>query len=89
MADVKTTVTNSVVATQDQQKRFDALESAFGRFRFSGDMRVRGEDFFQQGVPDRNRARIRARVGLEGRLNDDLWEAFSWPQGAWVIPLRQ
>ena len=72
MADVKTTVTNSVVATQDQQKRFDALESAFGRFRFSGDMRVRGEDFFQQGVPDRNRARIRARVGLEGRLNDDF-----------------
>ena len=51
VADVKTTVTNTVVASQDSQKRTAALESAFGRFRFSGDMRVRGEDYFQQAVP--------------------------------------
>lgn len=72
MADVKTTVTNSVVSSQDAQKRVSLLESALGRIRFSGDMRVRGEDFFQKGVDDRNRARIRARFGLEGQLNEDF-----------------
>jgi hypothetical protein len=72
VADVKTTVTNSVVAGQDEQKRVSALESAFGRFRFSGDMRVRGEDYFQHGVEDRNRARIRARFGVEGQLGEDF-----------------
>ncbi len=72
VADVKTTVTNSVVASQEEQKRFSALESAFGRFRFSGDMRVRGEDYFQQGVPDRNRARVRARFGVDGQLGQDF-----------------
>ncbi len=72
VADVKTTVTNTVVASQDSQKRTAALESAFGRFRFSGDMRVRGEDYFQQGIPDRNRARVRARFGVDGQLGEDF-----------------
>jgi len=72
VADVKTTVTNSVVAGQDEQKRVSALESAFGRLRFSGDMRVRGEDYFQKGIADRNRARIRARFGFDGQLNEDF-----------------
>jgi hypothetical protein len=71
-ADVKTTVTNSVIAGQEQQKRFSALESALGRFRFSGDMRIRGEDYFQKGVADRNRARIRARFGVDGQLGEDF-----------------
>jgi hypothetical protein len=70
--DVKTTVTNSVTSGQEAQKRVSALESAFGRFRFSGDMRVRGESYFQRGVPDRNRARIRARLGIDGQLNEDF-----------------
>jgi Putative porin len=72
MTDVKNTVTSSVVAGQEEQKRVSAIETAFGRFRFSGDMRVRGEDFFQEGIPDRNRARIRARFGVDGQLNEDF-----------------
>src|SRR6267378_383441 len=72
VADVKTTVTSSVSSGQEAQKRVSALESAFGRFRFSGDMRVRGEDYFQKGVPDRNRARVRARFGIDGQLNEDF-----------------
>src|SRR5216684_5326560 len=72
VADVKTTVTSSVSSGQEAQKRVSALESAFGRFRFSGDMRVRGEDYFQKGVADRNRARVRARFGFEGQLNEDF-----------------
>jgi Putative porin len=72
VAEVKTTVTNNVVAGQEEQKRVSAIETAFGRFRFSGDVRVRGEDFFQQGIADRNRGRIRARFGVDGQLNDDF-----------------
>jgi hypothetical protein len=72
VADVKTTVTNAVVGSQDEQKRVSGLESALGRFRFTGDVRVRGEDFFQKAVADRNRARIRARFGVEGQLNEDF-----------------
>jgi hypothetical protein len=72
VADVKTTVTNNVVADQEAQKRVSVIETAFGRFRFSGDMRVRGEDYFQKALPDRNRARVRARFGIDGQLNEDF-----------------
>jgi hypothetical protein len=78
LADVQTTLTNNAVSTQDEQKRVSALESTLGRFRWTGDVRVRGESFFQQydgckGVcADRNRARIRVRFGFEGKLNDDF-----------------
>ena len=50
MADVKTTLTNTAVGTQDEQKRMSALEGLVGRFRFNGDVRVRGESFFQDGA---------------------------------------
>ena len=65
MDDVKTTLTNNAVGVQDEQKRMSALESLVGKFRFTGDVRVRGESFFQDfpGFPDRNRGRI--RVPLE------------------------
>jgi putative porin len=74
MADVKTAVTNASVTTQDDQKRMTALETLAGRFRFSGDVRVRDENFFQDcsGCPDRNRARIRVRVGMDGKLGEDF-----------------
>lgn len=72
VTEVKSTVTSSVVAGQDEQKRVSAVESAFGRFRFSGDMRVRGESFIQQAIPDRNRARVRARFGVDGQLGEDF-----------------
>lgn len=72
LADVKTTVQNQLVTTQDEQKRVSLLEGALGRFRWTGDIRLRGESFFQQGVADRNRARVRVRFGFEGRLNEDF-----------------
>lgn len=72
LADVKTTLTNSVVSTQDEQKRVSALENLVGRFRFNGDMRVRGESYMQDKTVDRNRARIRVRFGFDGKLNEDF-----------------
>jgi len=56
------------------EKRISSLETIGGRFRFTGDVRLRGESFFQDcsGCFNRNRARMRARFGVEGKLNDDF-----------------
>src|SRR5258708_29664912 len=72
VADIRTNTTNAAVSAQEDQKKVSALATAMGRFRFSGDVRVRGESFFQSGIQDRNRARIRVRLGLEGALNQDF-----------------
>jgi Putative porin len=57
---------------QDTNRQLSALEALVGRFRLSGDVRIRGEAYNQEGVPDRNRARIRARFGIDGQLNEDF-----------------
>lgn len=68
-----TGTTESLVATeQKQQSQLSNLAELVGRFRLSGDIRVRGEAYKQDGVQDRNRARIRVRLGLEGQLNQDF-----------------
>jgi putative porin len=77
LADVQTTLTNNALSEQEQQKRFAGLEDVLGRFRWTGDVRVRGEDFFQTyggcaNCNDRNRARIRIRFGFESKLNEDF-----------------
>ncbi len=72
VADIRTNTTNAAVSAQEDQKKVSALATAMGRFRFSGDVRVRGENFTQNGIQDRNRARIRVRLGLEGALNQDF-----------------
>lgn len=75
---VKLTQQNSAQSAQDETKRVFALEQTLGRFRWSGDIRVRGEGFYQnragcgQACTDRWRARFRARLGLDGRINDDF-----------------
>jgi hypothetical protein len=55
-----------------EQSQLKAAEAFLGRFRLSGDIRVRGENYSQSGAQDRNRARIRVRLGLDGKLNDDF-----------------
>jgi len=58
--------------TQGEDKQLAALQTALGRFRFNGDVRVRFETYNQTGVPDRNRARVRVRFGVDGQLNQDF-----------------
>jgi hypothetical protein len=84
MADVKTTLTNTAVGTQEEQKRVSTLEGLLGRFRFKGDVRVRGENFFQDapGFFDRNRGRIRIRFGVEGKLTEDFVGGFYLASGS-------
>ncbi len=68
--------------TQDERKQLSALEALVGRFRFSGDVRVRGESYFQTGVPDDNLARIRVRFGIDGQLNEDFTAGIALASGA-------
>ncbi len=82
LADVKTTVTNTAVAAQDEQKRTTALEALVTRFRFNGDVRIRGESFDQQYMEDRNRARVRVRFGFDGALNQDFIAGVSLATGS-------
>ncbi len=66
---------------KDQGSRIGALQNLSERFRFSGDVRVRGEDFFQDGMPTRNRVRIRVRVGLDGVLSENFTGGFALAGG--------
>ena len=60
----------AVTGRKQEAQRFTGRP---GRFRFIGDIRVRGEDFFQDcSCSTRNRARIRLRFGVEGKLNEDF-----------------
>jgi hypothetical protein len=87
MADVKLSLTNAATTAQDEQKRVSALEGLVGRFRFSGDVRIRGESFYQSytncaNCQDRNRARARVRFGIDGRLNEDFLGGFALATGS-------
>ncbi len=83
VADIQTTLTNNAVNTQDEQKRTSAVEGILGRFRLSGDARVRYENFFQSysgcvapNCNPRNRERLRLRIGLDGKLSEDFVGGF-------------
>ncbi len=82
LADVKTSLLGTATTVQEEQKRTSALEALAGRFRFTGDVRLRGESFFQDTQPDRNRARIRVRFGVEGALNEDFLAGFAIATGS-------
>jgi hypothetical protein len=68
------TSTTSLLQTQakQDQARLENFQNLLGRFRLNGDIRVRGENFTQDGTQDRNRARLRVRLGLDGQLNQDF-----------------
>ena len=78
IADVKLNQQNAAVSTQEDQKRVAAVEGVINRFRLSGDVRVRGESFIQTydgcgaACNDRHRARIRVRLGIDGKLNENF-----------------
>jgi Putative porin len=75
-SDAAASATSATAAVQqdnkEQQAKVKGLTDLAGRFRFTGDVRVRGENYTQIGIPDRNRARIRVRLGLEGQLSQDF-----------------
>src|SRR6202166_2147186 len=79
VAEATSTAASATSATsllQNQAKaeetKLEAFQNVLGRFRLSGDIRMRGENFTQDGTQDRNRARVRIRLGLDGQLNEDF-----------------
>ncbi len=70
--------------SREENKEISALQDIAGRFRFSGDIRVRGEDTFQDcpTCVTRNRARLRVRFGLDGRLNESFIGGFALATGS-------
>jgi hypothetical protein len=81
-AEAKTGLEVTDKRSKDEDKKLSALQDLVGRFRFNGDIRVRGESFFQDGVPDRNRGRIRVRFGVDGKLNEDFVGGFALATGS-------
>src|SRR5437868_3847814 len=88
----KIAVTATQTASQEEQKRLAAVENFVGRFRLTGDIRVRGDSFFQSYpgcnatsagriCADRNRVRLRVRFGMEGKLNEDFVGGFAIANG--------
>ncbi|HVJ06053.1 MAG TPA: putative porin [Candidatus Saccharimonadales bacterium] len=91
VADLKTTATNVAVTTQGEQKRVGALESLNSRFRFSGDVRVRYENFFQRSSApshpeDKERFRLRLRFGVDGKVSEDFVGGLAIATGSQADP---
>ncbi len=82
--EAKTALAVVETKSKEEDKRISALQDVLGRFRFSGDIRVRGEDIFQDcpACVTRNRARLRVRFGLEGRLNENFLGGFALATGS-------
>jgi len=83
-AEAKTALSLVDKTSKDEDTRLSALQDILGRFRFSGDIRVRGEDIFQDcpTCVTRNRARLRVRFGVDGRLNDNFLGGFALATGS-------
>ncbi len=81
-AEAKTALSVVDKQSKDEDKKLSALQDILGRFRFNGDIRVRGESFFQDGVADRNRGRVRVRFGVDGKLNEDFVGGFALATGS-------
>ena len=87
MTDVQTTLTNTAVNTQEEQKSFAALESAVGHLKLSGDLRLRFEPFFGGGAANattpeaRFRQRYRLRFNVASKITNDFAVGFSIASG--------
>ncbi len=83
-ADLKAALALVDQQSKDEDKKLGALQDILGSFRFSGDVRVRGDDSFQgcSACVTRNRARIRLRFGVDGKLTDDFTGGFALASGS-------
>jgi hypothetical protein len=79
-------MTAQSVATQEGQKRMSTFEGLLGRVRWIGDVRVRQEDFFLEGLQPRIRERIRLRIGMEAALSDDFAAGVAFASGTIADP---
>lgn len=73
--------------TAAYKKSNDAKVKQLGIFSFSGDIRLRYEGFFKEGVADRNRERVRLRFNMTGKISDEFSGGFSLATGNFVDPV--
>jgi TolA-binding protein len=73
-AEAKTALALVNDRSMEEDKKLKGLTDVVGRFRFGGDVRLRGESLFQDcpTCADRNRARIRARFGFDSKISEDF-----------------
>jgi Putative porin len=83
-AEAKTALAVVDRQSKDEDKKVSALPDLVGRFRLSGDIRLRGEDIFQDcpACVTRNRACLRVRFGVDGRLNENFMGGFALATGS-------
>jgi hypothetical protein len=81
-----TSVAAVTTQTAEEGKQLSALEALAGRFRFTGDIRLRTEAYKQDTAPDRNREQLRVRFGVEGQLNQDFKAGFAIATGSLSNP---
>jgi hypothetical protein len=81
-----TSVAAVTTQTAEEGKQLSALEALAGRFRFTGDIRLRTEAYKQDTAADRNREQLRVRFGVEGQLNQDFKAGFSIATGSLSNP---
>jgi hypothetical protein len=84
--DFRNNMTSYSVGMQEEQKRLSALQSLFGRLKWSGDVRVRQEDFFLPGQNPRIRERIRVRLAMDAPLNQDFAAGVAFASGTLADP---
>jgi hypothetical protein len=90
--DIQGNMTTTALSAQEDQKRMSALEGLVNRFRFSGDLRVRAEQFFQSfdgcggACNPRFRERVRLRFGVEGKAGEDVTGGFFLASGIVTDP---
>jgi hypothetical protein len=83
-AEAKTALAVVDKQSKDEDRKVSALQDLVGRFRFNGDIRLRGEDIFQDcpTCVTRNRGRLRVRFGVDGRLNENFMGGFALATGS-------
>ncbi|HZR28233.1 MAG TPA: putative porin [Terriglobales bacterium] len=77
VAKIESSAAHAQRDNKDLQKRISGIEGVLSRFRVVGDIRLRSDSIFQTysgcaACVARNRARVRLRLGLEGRLGEDF-----------------
>src|SRR5713101_6603505 len=73
----ESSVGQETTSDKELQKRIGGVESVLSRFRLSGDIRLRSDSIFQNysgcaACVARNRANLRVRLGIEGKLGEDF-----------------
>jgi hypothetical protein len=69
------------------KKDTDAKGKQLGNFNFSGDVRIRYENFVQKGFETRNRERVRLRFNVTGKVSDEISGGFSLATGSLDDPV--